>query len=294
LGKYEETINAYLRRFGATFSITGTKPSWAGGKTSSTYKILLNDQPLDLGDARTPKGTPCFRTALSAGDKSTLALAFFLARLDREPALSDKVVVLDDPFSSLDQFRLACTQQAICELADRAEQVIVLSHNPFFLKHIYDACPKTDLKTLHVVRGRGSAFRLEEWDIGRACRPESDVAYFNLQTYLDEGVSGDGDLRAIAKEIRICLEGALRSRFPGHFAAHGMLGTFIDAIRNADGTSPLAVLKPKLQELEDLNGYARRYHHAGVPGGTSPQPDDDELQNFVTRALAFVHGGSVP
>jgi hypothetical protein len=35
-----------------------------------------------LGDGTTPLGQPCFRTTLSAGDKSTLALAFFLAQLN--------------------------------------------------------------------------------------------------------------------------------------------------------------------------------------------------------------------
>ena len=48
---------------------------------------------------------PSFRNTLSAGDKSTLALALFLAKLNADPALNETIVVLDDPFTSLDSFR---------------------------------------------------------------------------------------------------------------------------------------------------------------------------------------------
>ena len=279
-------INQYLAKFGASFSITGTKPSWPGGKTSSTYQIQINGHPVDLGDNRTPLGTPCFRTALSAGDKSTLALAFFLARLDRDPALKDKVVVLDDPLSSLDEFRRAHTQQLICDLADRAAQVIVLSHDAFFLKRLCDASEGGRVKVMHIVRGKKDNFRLEPWDVHRDCRPDSQQAYFTIQTYLAEGAP-EGELRTVAKELRICLEGSLRARFPADFGEQGMVGEFLKKLREAPEGSHLAesVEAEELAELEALNEYAKQFHHPGAP----PVTNDDELRTFAERTLAFVH-----
>jgi wobble nucleotide-excising tRNase len=71
----------------------------------------LNDQLLDLGDERTPRGQPCFGTALSSGDNSALGLAFFLAKLRRDTTLGGKAVVFDDPLSSLDLFRQSFTSR---------------------------------------------------------------------------------------------------------------------------------------------------------------------------------------
>jgi len=71
-----------------------------GGVPSSNYQILINNTPVDLGDSETPLDKPSFRNTLSAGDKSTLALAFFLAQLANDPGKANKIVIFDDPFNS--------------------------------------------------------------------------------------------------------------------------------------------------------------------------------------------------
>ena len=81
-----------------------------------------------------PLDATSFRNTLSSGDRSTLALAFFLAQLDLDPGLPNKIVVFDDPFTSQDRSRRSCTQQFIRRKSAAAAQVIVLSHDPEFLK----------------------------------------------------------------------------------------------------------------------------------------------------------------
>ncbi|MCL4553517.1 MAG: AAA family ATPase [Candidatus Marsarchaeota archaeon] len=93
--QYEAGINLYLQQCGASFRIAAPKTSYAGGKPSSTYGLSINGEVIDLGDSKS-RGKPCFRTALSEGDKSGLAFAFFLARLDQDNELADKTVVFDD------------------------------------------------------------------------------------------------------------------------------------------------------------------------------------------------------
>ena len=46
---------------------------------------------------------------LSEGDKSSLSLSFFLARLDLLPHLENRIVVFDDPISSFDTRRRMMT-----------------------------------------------------------------------------------------------------------------------------------------------------------------------------------------
>jgi wobble nucleotide-excising tRNase len=59
--------------------------------------------PVDL--ANKPGSPVVFDSALSLGDKSALAFAFFLARLENDPKRFEQIVVFDDPLSSLDSCR---------------------------------------------------------------------------------------------------------------------------------------------------------------------------------------------
>ena len=123
-----------------------------GGVASSTYQISINNTPVVLGDGTTPLDRPSFRNTLSAGDKSTLALAFFLAQLMRDPGRASKVVVFDDPFNSQDNFRRECTVARIKRCGDLTAQVILLSHDGPFLKRVWDRIGAAERKALTVAR----------------------------------------------------------------------------------------------------------------------------------------------
>jgi hypothetical protein len=185
LETYQASINRLLQAFGANFAIVNARPSFPGGKASSMYQLELNNTTLDIGDSRTPRGKPCFRTALSTGDKSTLALAFFLARLEQHD-LSGWCVIIDDPLSSFDSFRIACTQQEIASIATRAAQTVVLSHDPFFLKGILESADRTTTACLQVVRDAAS-YVLRPWDVADYFLREGHQEYFLLRSYLADG-----------------------------------------------------------------------------------------------------------
>ena len=109
---------------------------------SSSYQLVINKTAIDLGDGRTPGHRPSFKNTLSAGDRSTLALAFFLANLkglDPEPAT--RIVVFDDPFNSQDAFRRLRTIHAIKKVGLDCAQVLVMSHDAGFLRQVWKKCP---------------------------------------------------------------------------------------------------------------------------------------------------------
>src|SRR3546814_8259827 len=91
---YEVAINLYLQRFNAGFRIAGVAPVNARAGSSCTYNVVINNQPVAIGAGKPGPGAPSFRNTLSAGDRNTLALAFFFASLDQDPDLANKIVVI--------------------------------------------------------------------------------------------------------------------------------------------------------------------------------------------------------
>ena len=285
LERYESSINTYLDQFNAGFRVVNTRHNYRGGTPSSQYQIQINGEAVDLGDPRTQPGTPCFKTTLSSGDRSALAFAFFLAALEHDPDIAKKIVVLDDPFTSQDRFRRTCTQQLIRQLAGKAMQVIVLSHDPYFLRLIWEGYPN-DIKVLQILRA-GDNTVIAEWDI----EAETQSTYLkNYSTLLDFYRERKGNPLDVARSIRPFLEGLLRVHFPGHFQPNEWLGDFIAKIRNCRETDGLSHAKADLPELEAINDYSKNYHHDQNPNADSEALSEDELHGYVKRTLRLVGG----
>lgn len=72
-------------------------------------------------------------THLSDGERTTLALLYFLRKLEEEQvpvdASSQRVVVIDDPSSSLDREALFATHQWLIDSLKKFDQYIVLTHD---------------------------------------------------------------------------------------------------------------------------------------------------------------------
>jgi wobble nucleotide-excising tRNase len=286
--EYEKDINEFLDLFNTGFRLTKSKHVYSGGVPCTQYQVEINSTALDLGDAKTPTGTPCFKTALSSGDRSALALAFFLAAVKRDANIANEIVVFDDPFTSLDRFRRTATQQFIQHVFGAAQQVVLLSHDPFFLKLVSDGCPSaaTDVKCLQMSKA-GESTVIGEWDMAEELRGsylKDHAALLGFYT------SRTGDLRSVARSIRPFLEGFLRSHYPGHFPVTEWLGDFIERIRNADAAHGLSHEKASLDELEVINAYSKKYHHQQNPNADAELIDGDELHGFVKRTLRFVGG----
>jgi wobble nucleotide-excising tRNase len=277
---YQTAINLYLSRFNAGFRLDSVTYANTRGGPTCTYNVLINDRPVPIGGADPAPGEPSFRNTLSSGDRNTLALAFFFASLDQDAGLANKVVVIDDPISSLDEHRALTTVLEIRRLAERATQVIVLSHNKPFLCRLWEGADSTVRAALEVVRdGVGSTLRA--WDVAQDSITEHDRRDARLRHYL---ASGAGDRRDVARSIRPHLEAFLRVACPEHFKPGCMLGPFIDLCGRRVGTPQEILDAQSIRELRDLNEYARRYHHQGWE--TEPI-NDGELRGFVERALKF-------
>ncbi|MGL2377367.1 AAA family ATPase [Helicobacter pylori] len=130
-----EAINSYLKALNL--------PKYS---LHEDYRIVLNSDVLENSKAE---------MILSDGEKTTLAFAYFLARLKlfyKKEDLKNLVVVIDDPISSLDEQRIYNTSDIVSkinqELAEEAlkdenkAQVFVLTHNHTFMVRLINMVSK--------------------------------------------------------------------------------------------------------------------------------------------------------
>ncbi len=280
---YQGAINTYLVKLNAGFSIEQVQPQNTPGRPSCTYELVFNTHRVPVAAGTTAPGSPAFKNTLSAGDRNTLALAFFFAGLDRDPNQANRIVVFDDPVSSLDEHRCVATIQEARGLVSRVAQVCVLSHSKAFLARIWQHADQSNTACLTVARdGLGST--LAAWNVTEESITEYDKRHSRLREYM---ASNTGNTREVAQSIRPVLEGYLRVACPQFCPPGQLLGPFrgIAQQRAASGTPIIDAMK--LTELSNLTEYSNRFHHDTNPAWDSEHINDGELQGFVRRTLEF-------
>ncbi len=148
-----EAINSYLKALNL--------PKYS---LHEDYRIVLNSDALENSKAEmileNSEAEMILENSeaemiLSGGEKTTLAFAYFLARLKlfyKKEDLKDLVVIIDDPISSLDEQRIYNTSDIVAkinqELAGEAlkdedkAQVFVLTHNHTFMARLINMVGK--------------------------------------------------------------------------------------------------------------------------------------------------------
>jgi wobble nucleotide-excising tRNase len=281
---YERRINELLEAFNAGFTITETRHSYPGGVATSTYQLVINRTAVDVGDGKTPTDKPSFKNTLSSGDRTTLALAFFLAHLERDAELATKIVVFDDPFNSQDAFRRRQTIHEIVKLAGTCGQVIVLSHDPTFLKQIWDKAPAAERVALAIADHRAQGSKLLPVDLEKATQGRTANDIDDLQTYQ---TTGAGNRLDVVRKMRVVLETYCRTTYPTSFLAADWLGDIVGKIRDGGDAHPAAAL---YEELDQINDYTKQYHHGEDVADTTPDEiDSTELTGYARRTLKIVN-----
>jgi wobble nucleotide-excising tRNase len=275
----QSQINRLLRLFGANFEIADTTASFVGREPNTEYSLVIGKHAIKAGEDR--PDAPSFKTVLSAGDKFTLALAFFLTQARADPKLADAAVVLDDPFSSQDMQRQFETANQIRSLAAAACQVIVLSHDPRFLHLIEkDADPKI-CSTFQVSFEDDATAAIKVWSSAKELeslyvrQAERIRAYGNGGQLLTECTA-----ESLVKDLRPFTEEFLKQRFPGRFGPLEMLDSMADGIAEAGAADPLYL---HVEDLKVLNEYTRPYMHGGAP-----PPDPGQLRAQCGRVVDII------
>jgi wobble nucleotide-excising tRNase len=175
-------------------------------------------------------------------------------------------------------------------LAGKAQQLVVFSHDPLFIQSFCedDSIRRLGVTVLELRRGPNDYTVLDACDIEERVETEYKMNCRTLVAYVTEGEVVDR--QKVVRAIRPMLEANLRHRFQDSLKGAYSLGKMIEAIRTCKPGDPLEVMKPKEEDLDDINDFATDFTHDSEADGSLWELDDAQLKNYAKRALAIARG----
>ena len=284
LQECEAQLNAFLDQMGTTFRIVSVGHNYIGGPPKADFKLEVSRNVVPLAAPSGSGGQASFGNTLSDGDKRALAFAFFLTRLENDPGLAERIVVIDDPVSSFDVARRDFTKRRLVRLASKCKQLIVLTHDPHFAWEFSKAMA---CKVIEIAR-RGTYSEFAECNILSLCRTVYSHHLHILEDYIDGASGSRTDPREAVKCIRLLIEGQVRLTHGRHLDHCKQFGEVLKAIGDAKPQEPLASLSPYLTTLSEINEYCIRHHHDANPQCEREPITDAEVRRYAQRAVDFV------
>lgn len=277
---YEVAINAYLAKFNAGFRLGSVTSVNNRGGSAANYHVVINNENVPLA----ADAGPSFRTTLSAGDRNTLALAFFFSSLEQAGNLTDKILVIDDPMTSLDEHRSLTTMEVLRELYDQVRQIIVLSHSKPFLCDLWASADKNGRSSARIARSNPGS-TIMAWDVSADAVTEHDRRHKLVRDYLQ--AADHTKEREVAAALRHIIESYMRVACPAHCPPERLLGNFLIECEQKVGGQDEILSDANVKELKQLLVYANRFHHDTNPAWRTEVINDAELVGYAQRTLKF-------
>ncbi len=257
-------INTFLKELKADFQITRLQPSVDNRDKNNYLKISeYLFEFIDIQGNSISVEIEKFKETFSDSDKRLLGFAFFLSSLKNDFDLENKIIILDDPFSSFDINRKEETIKLFDSIKNleskEPRQKIVFTHEKSFYCQLNKLISSNDKKLLKLncsVANDGSM--LELVDIKKF---ESDKYYTDLD-YINKAINTNNNLDEALPKVRECVEYLLRAKYvntlenyrdengnPINFNIDS-INSFLKAIDNK------CAVKTELLELE-----LHKFHH---------------------------------
>lgn len=285
---YATKINQYLQIFAPYLEIRDFSSGYVGSSKEPMVKYALHINGNEIKQEDSPIH-PSFKYSLSEGDKSALALSFFLTKLDLDGAIQNKIIVFDDPVSSFDLNRKSATINKLVEFGQRAKQLFVFTHNLIFASEFWKSANQVACTTqCSSIAYIGNTSCIVEYDIDTESLSSILKDSFRIKDYLANGCITDQDRRSIARCLRPALESYFHLKFFDLVSQNDWLGNFIDMVRNANTTDPYHRLNANLSDLTDINDYSKKYHHRFNANNENEPVNDAELRNYCQRTLNLI------
>lgn len=267
---YQTQINHYLQNVFRTHfridNVVHVAPRGRATQSQIGYKLTIDGNDISF----TPNQPFNAKECLSEGDKTTIALAFFLSKLDIDPNKQNKILIFDDPLSSLDTNRRTYTIGIIKSLFQQLKQVVVLSHNEFFLHEVGKDIGTNDKCTLRIsVDFVANASKIEVCDLDELVK----IDYFKHIERLEAFRSNpDINLKdSVLGWLRNVLEAHLRFKFYKEIrsmSGQQTFGRLIQHLNNFPVTfRDNANRTDIISKLNLINGVSWKSHHG------DPNPD---------------------
>lgn len=277
-------VNKYLTKFNAGFILDEFQSVNNRFGPSCNYNVRVNNMVVSIGKnkSQSPRSNqPTFGHTLSTGDRTTLAFALFFSSVVENENLKDCIIVVDDPVSSLDEFRYTTTAQMLRDLSKKTQQLFILSHNKQFLSQVWrEVGPKKCSSLLISRRDKGSI--ISDWGINLETNAKQTQQQCVLEEYIE---NKNTDPEKVANAIRLYLEASLERTCASHYRASSPFSTFIKECRKRPGE---ILAEDVVTELEDIYRYANQFHHGSRLVSQSDDIVSQELEGYVRRVLAVM------
>lgn len=222
---------------------------------------------------------------LSEGDKSSLALAFFLAKITINNNLEDKIIVFDDPISSFDYNRRNITINQLNIISKKCKQFFLLSHDINFIRDF--SLKVENCLNLKIISKQGSSiFKTQNIKYETLNGIFKDLTV--IKDYIDKTDDSEFNKRDVIRCIRPVIEGFFRIKFFGIIDENQWLGDIISQIRDCDSDSSFYKYKIHLDEIIDINDYTKTYHHSN-PNYLEIPINSAELKNYSQRTIQLLY-----
>lgn len=286
---YTSGINAYLQAFSPYLSIQNLDAAYVGTATEPMvkYALQIDGNDISFEDSST---IPTFKYSLSEGDKTALALAFFLTKLDLDGSIQDKIIIFDDPVSSFDLNRKSTTISKLIHFGQQAKQLFVFTHNIIFAGDFWKSvnqisvscqCSKIEFFT--------NTSCIVEFNIDNETLSSVLKDSMVIKTFLSNGSLTDEQRRSVARCLRPALESYFHLKFFDLVLPNDWLGDFIGKVRSASTpTDRFYRLQGSLTELQEINDYSKKYHHRFNALNDSEPINNAELINYCNRTLNLI------
>ena len=295
---YKTQINYYLGTVFKTLfrieDVVHVAPRGMATQSKIGYKLTIDGQDISFDFNQNTNA----KDSLSEGDKSTIALAFFLSKLDIDTTINNKILVFDDPLSSFDSNRRFYTIQLIKDLFPKIKQAIILSHNEYFLYELSKGFSAGDKKTLRISQNFiDKASLIEPLSLETLVENEYFKHIKELEAFLRNPDLSKKEI--VLGWLRNVLEAHIRFKFYrqlSHLTSNNQtFGTIINALVSQnvvfrDNQNRTTIIS----KLNLINGISCKPHHG------EPLPDYNllgfnpnllnvpELANFVTDTLNLI------
>ncbi|GAB1258265.1 AAA family ATPase [Aurantivibrio plasticivorans] len=270
LQTYFERINTFFQKLGSRDFTLKPGVSNQGNKTVNYFKVLFKGQ--SINEAQLDK-------VFSESDRRALSLAIFFSSLEGMDVnqLSRTVVILDDPVTSFDNERVGRIHSEIEGLADRCEQIIVLSHFKEGIANFLNVqgFHRSDVKVLEITRDHNSSSLRE---VGPDVFTKN-IHHKHADTLIDFVERRTDNIHPLP---RVFLEEAVRLRF-----SKQLRDSQIDERLFSDQIDKMLesgiISQPTAESLHRWRNELNPEHHINLAD------DIEDRRNTVAQLLDFIY-----
>ncbi len=271
LERYFNSIDSFFRQLGSKdYKIEKSRPSDRGDKKVygitvkfKNKKVTNNDLPFVFSDS----------------DRRALALSIFWAKLStaKDSEITSKIIVLDDPVTSFDDNRIIKNNDIIWDFKDKANQVILLTHYPSFIKEFYKRCNPNDRSNFMEIKQNNKTSFLEKMDMEFFCCNEMEQQFYSISDFINKRSSAD-----IRQKLRPYFENHLKTLFLKSMIENNLLNQTLEVKIN------------KLHEIELISGIIKKRLHK-YRRETNPEAhiftsnNREDIRSFAEELLNFLY-----